>query len=94
MRVLGLPVQFVVVVVASLAVTIFFGAWVADERVEARSAPLTLSSFHESFVGSFGQRELITYGVVPGQAVQGADTEYDGDGKLWERAFLFVCPLH
>ena len=36
MRILGMPVQFVVVVTISLALIIFFGAWAADERVNAR----------------------------------------------------------
>ena len=33
MRIMGLPVQFVLVVVISLALTIYFGAWAADARV-------------------------------------------------------------
>ena len=35
-KIYGLPRQFLVVVVVSAALTIFFGAWAADARVEAR----------------------------------------------------------
>ncbi len=94
MRVLGLPVQFVIVVVVSLALTIFFGAWVADERAEARSGPLTLSSLHSTYVDSFSQQRLYTEVPAQPQGIQAAEATHDGDGKLWERAFLLACPLH
>ena len=42
-RIFGLPAQFVVVVAVSLALTIFFGAWAADAKVEARSQTLSPS---------------------------------------------------
>ena len=35
-RLLGLPLQFVVVALVSLSLTVFLGAWVADDRIEAR----------------------------------------------------------
>ena len=94
MRVLGLPVQFVIVVVVSLALTIFFGAWIADDRAEARSEPITLSSLHTSYVNSFSQPQTYTQGAVQTQGVQGLEATHGGDGKLWEKAFLFACPLH
>ncbi len=37
MRILGLPVQFVVVVVVSLALTIYLAGWAASNNIEARS---------------------------------------------------------
>ena len=48
MRVLGLPLQFVVVVVMSLSMTIFFGAWAADARIEARNQPYALGGSESS----------------------------------------------
>ena len=36
-RILGLPLQFEVVVALSLALTIYFGAWAADARVSGRA---------------------------------------------------------
>ncbi len=94
MRVLGLPVQFVIVVVVSLALTIFFGAWIADEKAEARSEPFTLSSLHTSYVNSFSQPQLYNQGAVQSEVVQRVEGNHDGDGRLWEKAFLFACPLH
>ena len=36
-RVLGLPIQFVMVVVVSAALVIYLGAWAADSNIEARA---------------------------------------------------------
>lgn len=94
MRVLGLPVQFVVVVVVSLTLTIFLGAWVADERVEARSGSLTLSSIQSLYVESFGRQQLQTQGALQSQDLPAVEAIHGLDGRLWERAFLFACPLH
>ena len=58
MRVLGLPVQFVLVVAISLALTIYFGAWAADARISERAAQASGQQFDFSaaaeFVGRFG----------------------------------------
>ena len=37
MRILGLPIQFVVVVVVSLALTIYLAGWAASNNIEARN---------------------------------------------------------
>lgn len=44
MRILGMPVQFVVVVAISLALTIYFGAWAADVRIQSRSVDASTQS--------------------------------------------------
>jgi hypothetical protein len=36
-RILGLPVQFVIVAVVSLALTIYMAGWAASNNIEARS---------------------------------------------------------
>ena len=36
-RVLGLPVQFVIVVIVSLALTIYLAGWAASNNIEARN---------------------------------------------------------
>ena len=72
----------------------WFRAWIADEKAEARSEPLTLSSLHASYVESFGLRRPYTQGAVQSEVVQGVEGNHDGDGRLWEKAFLFACPLH
>ncbi len=85
-RVYGLPVQFVVVVVLAFAMTIFFGAWAADARIEARNQPLA-----QAGTGT-GQFDFNTYsnrdlaGSLAGSG--------EGEEQGWERAFLFACPLH
>lgn len=37
MRILGLPVQFVVVAVISIALTIYMAGWAASNNIEARN---------------------------------------------------------
>lgn len=37
MRILGLPIQFVIVVVVTLALTIYLAGWAASNNIEARN---------------------------------------------------------
>ena len=37
MRILGLPIQFVIVVIVSLALTIYLAGWAASNNIEARN---------------------------------------------------------
>ena len=94
MRVFGLPMQFVIVVAVSLTLTIFLGAWVADERVKARSGSLTLSSIQSLYVDSFGRQPFQAQGALHSQGLPALDEIHGDDGRLWEKAFLFACPLH
>ena len=98
-RIFGLPAQFVVVVAVSLALTIFFGAWAADAKVEARSQTLSLSGVHALYVQSYAAGS--SFGAAPGtdsNATPSGGTNQALGGevgqKAWERAFLFACPLH
>lgn len=98
MRIVGLPPQFVVVVAVSLALTIFFGAWAADARIEARSQQFTFSN----------SATYSIQGAVPGASIdstEGTDNPQsifashqvptdEVDRQGWETAFLFACPLH
>lgn len=98
MRIIGLPVQFVVVVVASLALTIFFGGWAASASVEARSQQFAFSN----------SSSLSIQGNLAGEVIDGADNSHNPnailtshqlpddqlDSQGWETAFLFACPLH
>ena len=86
MRVLGLPLQFVVVVVMSLAMTIFFGAWAADARIEARNQPYALGGPGASQF-DFRSHQAASLNGSLGDGV-------GGEEQGWERAFLFACPLH
>ena len=88
MKILGLPLQFVLVVVVSAMVTIYLLAAVADQRVEARSN------------ASPGESALIlgdgAYMTVPGDALTGTAQEADSPAQAdgWETALLIFCPLH
>ncbi|MCH8827657.1 MAG: hypothetical protein IIB16_11925 [Chloroflexi bacterium] len=86
MRVLGLPLQFLIVVFMGLSMTIFFGAWAADARIEARNQPYALGG------SGAAQFEFRTHQATPlsGSLGDGVGGEVQG----WERAFLFACPLH
>ena len=98
MRVLGLPVQFVLVVAISLALTIYFGAWAADARISERAAQASGhagqqfdfsaaagSSGGSGLAGGLGQAALAEAGPQYG---------YASEGQGWEKMFLFACPLH
>ena len=98
MRIIGLPLQFVVVVVVSLSLTIFFGAWAADARVEARSAQFAFSNSSTLSIqgnlgsGTVGDSSIPSNSNVAFTSHQLPEGESDAQG--WETAFLFACPLH
>lgn len=87
MRVLGLPLQFVVVVVMGIALTIFFGAWAADARIEARTQPYAQG---RTVAAQFDFQSQ--HAVGPNGSLVGSLG--DGEQQGWERVFLFACPLH
>ena len=101
LRIFGLPVQFVVVVALSLALTIYFGAYAADARVNARAAQNAASAQQFEFSasasdavsarlsGGIGQRPP---GVASGNASAGATQP--AERQTWEYLFLIACPLH
>ena len=97
MRILGLPVQFVVVVAISLALTIYFGAWAADARIQERAAQassqgapqfdFSATAGASSGAGiSGGLKQPVAANAIPNASLQEAEG--------WERYFLFACPLH
>lgn len=97
MRILGMPVQFVTVVAISLALTIYFGAWAADARIDARAAQSAGQGaqqfdFGNSASSSAGSRLT---GAL-GQDATGTGPAYGNasEGQAWEKMFLFACPLH
>ncbi len=97
MRILGMPVQFVTVVAISLALTIYFGAWAADARMDARAAQSAGQSVQQfDFGNSAGSSAVsgLTGGL--GQDTTGAGPSYGNaaEGQAWEKMFLFACPLH
>ena len=95
MKIFGLPVQFVVVVAISAALTIFFGAWAADARVEARA--LDFSATSTAQYSSPDSRSAFSFPEHPVSGELGnSQTALEGESQkeFWESAFLFTCPLH
>ena len=99
LRIFGLPVQFVVVVALSLALTIYFGAYAADARVNARAAQ-NAQQFEFSASASAPVSARLSGGIgkrAPGGAVGGntsADAPQPAERQTWEYLFLIACPLH
>ena len=90
MKIFGLPIQFVTVVVVSLTLTIYLMAAVADARVESRVDEIAFT-FNRLETGS--QANLPQFAKEHG--VTGPQGEsIEARKETWERAFLFICPLH
>ena len=82
MRVFGVPIQFAIVVVVSAALTIFFGAWAVDARVEARAQSVSVSTSQFSFA------------FVDSDDGSASDPQSPESQEWWEKSFLFACPFH
>ena len=103
LRIFGLPVQFVVVVALSLALTIYFGAYAADARVNARAAQNAASAqqFEFSASASDAVSARLSGGIGPrppggprGSLGGNADAAQPAERQTWEYLFLIACPLH
>lgn len=87
-RILGLPVVFVTIVLMAVAITVFFGAWAADARAQARM---------QGFPMAVGAEAMLPGAPVPAVAPSGATQRLQGpeaEAAWWEEAFLYACPLH
>lgn len=97
MRILGLPVQFVVVVVISLALTIYFGAWAADARINERTTQASVQTAQQFNFGSASTASSgtgLSGGLGQGASDEGVANPGAAEGQAWEKMFLFACPLH
>lgn len=95
LRIFGLPVQFVVVVALSLALTIYFGAYAADARVNARAAQ-NAQQFEFSASASDAASARLSGSIAqraPG-GITSADATQPAERQTWEYLFLIACPLH
>ena len=97
MRLFGMPVQFVAVVAISLALTIYFGAWAADARIDARGSPASAQNvqqfdFRTNTGSSVGTG--LSGGIGQGAAGGALQNGNAAEGQAWERFFLVACPLH
>ena len=99
MRIFGMPVQFVVVVAISLALTIYFGAWAADARMNERAAHASVQTAQQFNFGSATTASSgagLAGGLSQAQGGAGNVPGYGvvAEGEGWEKFFLFACPLH
>lgn len=101
LRIFGLPVQFVVVVALSLALTIYFGAYAADARVNARAAQNAASAQQFKFSASASDAASARLSGGIGKRAPGgtgvnasADAPQPAERQTWEYLFLIACPLH
>ena len=87
----GIPILFVVVVAATIAVTIFFGAWAVSVDAETRENDLSYA-----IVGAGSNLAVGTYESVE-QREQKVAIGRDGRLKAdtwWGKALIVACPLH
>ena len=100
LRIFGLPAQFVVVVAVSLALTIYFGAYAADARVNARAAQSDAAierqfDFGASASNTAAMRLSGSITQRPdGSAAADASAAESTERQAWEYMFLIACPLH
>ena len=103
LRIFGLPLQFVVVVALSLALTIYFGAYAADARINARAAQNAAQSDQFAFTASAsdavsarlsGGIDQRAPGNDTGGNIAGANAAQPAERQAWEYLFLIACPLH
>ena len=79
--VLGLPIQFLTVAVASAELFVYLSGWAALARVEARSDSYHAAAFGELALRSRSGDDSVVSAI-------------DAEEQPWERVALFVCPLH
>jgi hypothetical protein len=92
-KILGLPVQFLLVVVVSVGFTIYLMASVADARVASRDQEANVSYDQPVFPGIIAE-SADSQGAAEDAGISFDVEAEDGEQQLWERAFLFACPLH
>ena len=93
MRIFGLPIQFLVVVVVTVSLTIFIVAWAADSRVAARSQSLSILGVQSVLTGGLGPADQSQTSYGQGEPLSALTTD-EVKEDWWEASFLLLCPLH
>jgi hypothetical protein len=83
LRIKGMPVTFLVVLLLTLMLTIFFGAWAASADSQAENRNFAFA------IGASGP----VPGAAEGGSLNGA-AEEAAEETWWGSAFLKACPLH
>ena len=101
LRIFGLPAQFVAVVAVSLALTIYFGAYAADARVNARAAQSDAAlerQFDFGAASASNAAAMRLSGSIAQQRPDGSAADASAaestERQAWEYMFLIACPLH
>ena len=87
------PFVFVAVIIATVALVIFFGAWAVASDVEGRELSFGLAVTTTEAPGASnaegGEQGRAAFGVAPiGETEDGAAETW------WGQGFLKACPLH
>jgi hypothetical protein len=87
LRVKGMPVTFLVVLLLTLLLTIFFGAWAVSADSQAQD---------RSFAFAIGASGPGSDAPAPseGESLDGTAVEQSAEETWWGSAFLKACPLH
>ncbi|MCE2405311.1 MAG: hypothetical protein J4F43_09170 [Dehalococcoidia bacterium] len=87
LRLKGMPVTFLVVLMLTVMLTIFFGAWAASADSQAQD---------RSFSFAIGTSAPDADTVAPSEngSPDGAAAVESTDEAWWGSAFLKACPLH
>ena len=93
LRIFGVPVQFAIVVVVSAAVAIFFAAWAADARVEARSQTFASTGARQQVPSGYPGVNVPSLPVTLSSSLAAGPLQ-ESEKELWESSVLFLCPLH
>ncbi len=88
------PFVFIAVVVVTMALVIFFGAWAVAADAEGRPltfgvAPTTTQDSLQTGSTEGGADARAAFGVAPI-----GETESGASGTWWGQGFLKACPLH
>lgn len=85
----GIPVSFLIVVLATILLTIFFGAWAvsADASAQGRDFSFGLGAASPSLSG-------LNDDGSPGSSVPAGQEDADLADEWWGQALLKACPFH
>ena len=91
MRFLGIPVQFASVLIISLLLTVYLGAWSAQARIEERTYNAIVARDAQLLLGN----PTMTFSrATSGGLLSLNQEQLVVEKEWWENTTLFLCPLH
>ena len=87
-RVKGIPVTFRAVVVVTVLLTVYLGAWAVSADVEAQNRSLAPA------VGGGAGFAVLGPSSEGGEAVPSKEGDSTASDAWWGKALLTACPLH